>query len=420
MKKILFSAAVLAAVVMLGACSDGLFIDSPPDVPDVPALNTTLPAVPDNVKITPDGGKTVASPTKAAETPVPTSSPTPTPTPTYTPTPTPVPHIDAAEMFMESYFAIVKERLQTYKTDALGDSLTSSEFASYETLYNAEDYYDYEIKDDKVVFHFAENRLTGASHPAFDYECYLSEALAFMYYDAEGNPINRPVIRDLDPNAKMIALTYDDGPSPDIEKRLLEVLKKHDALATFFFITNKCDKLENIQSVLDIKAAGHEVASHEYSHIYYKGEDHDRKEIWTELNKANLILSAITGEAPRFVRMPGGCRIEYFKNLPMPYIGWSWGAEDWLNRSQKSGESYEDMLKRKAKETYENVTTHSHDGYIILMHSTYPEAPEATEKILEYLDEQGFICVTLDELFYYKGVDPENGVCYGLVRKQQP
>ncbi|MBP5249520.1 MAG: hypothetical protein J6Z46_05905, partial [Lachnospiraceae bacterium] len=99
MKKLLFSTALLLAVAMFGACSDGLFIDSPPDVPSVPAVDTTLPAVSDVVKITPDGSKDVTVSTKATETPSPTSYPTPTPSPTYTPTPTPVPHIDAAEMF---------------------------------------------------------------------------------------------------------------------------------------------------------------------------------------------------------------------------------------------------------------------------------------------------------------------------------
>lgn len=361
------------------------------------------------------------TPTKApTSAPVETSTPTPTKTPTLTDTPTPtpteVPHISSSEMFKESYFAIIKERLQTYTDDVVGDSLVKSEFSKYETPYNADDYSDYEIKDDKVIFHFSKDSLTGAEHPAFDYECKLEEALAFMYFNPDGTVRYTPDIRELDPTKKMIALTYDDGPSPEIEAKLIEIFERHNQRATFFLQTKICTGEKNIEAVLNLKNAGHEIESHEYSHVYFNTEKLDYEVVWTEVNKANLILADITGSAPDFVRLPGGCSSEYFKNFPLPRVGWSWGALDWENRSLQKNETKEDMLARKANETYENVMGHASDGYIILMHSTYPEAPEATERILTELENRGFLCVTLNELFYYKGITPENGISYGIVR----
>ncbi len=349
---------------------------------------------------------------------VPTENPTPTPTLTPTPTPTltPVPHIPAEEMFSETYFAIIKERLQTYTDDVVKDTLVNSEFASYKTPYNASDYYDYNIADDSIVFHFAENTLTGAEHPAFDYYCDLDEALAFMYYNTDGTVRYTKNIRELDPNAKMIALTYDDGPNPDVEKQLIEIYERHGQRATFFVMAQKLGTPENDESVKNLLAAGHEVESHEYSHVYFNQETLDYETVWTELNKANLILAGLTGHTPEFVRLPGGCSKDYFTNFPLPRVGWAWGALDWENRSLKSGESKDDMYKRKAQETFDNVTGHASDGFIILMHSTYAEAPEATERILTELESRGFLCVTLEELFYYKGITPENGVSYGIVR----
>ena len=327
--------------------------------------------------------------------------------------------IPASEMFLESYFAIIKERLQTYSDDIIGNALIRSDFALYDTPYNAADYADYDVVGDKVIFTFSGKTLTGKDHPEFTYECELSEARAFMLYDTDGRPINRPAIRELDTSKKMIALTFDDGPNVQIDPQLNEVLLKHNALATFFINTSKCGPDSYKESLLNLKAAGHEIANHEYSHLFMNKEDYDRKVIWTEVNRSNLILAEITGEAPRFLRLPGGCNIKYFKYLPMPYIHWSYAALDWENRSLKSGETKEDMYARKAQETYNNITKHAEDGGVMLLHVNYPEEPEALERILNYLDAEGYIYVTLSEMFYYKGVTPQNGVQYKLIYKAE-
>lgn len=402
---------LLMSGMTLAGCMNGETVAEPTQPVAAPSVDAPL------VTQTPNEEKnTVAEP--SGEAVKPTATVTPTPTDTPVPTPTEIPHIEAAEMFSEAYFAIIKERLQTYSDDKVGDSLKNSRFGKYEVPYNAEDYYDYEIKGDKVIFHFTENGLTGAEHPAFDYECRLSEAINFMYFNPDGTERYRAPIRDLDPNAKMIALTYDDGPNPAVEQELLKLLDKYNAKATFFFLAKKCEDEGNKDIILKILEEGHDVESHTYGHVYFTKQDWDREEIWTEQNKANLILANIMGHAPEYVRLPGGCSIDYFTNLPMPRIGWSWGALDWENRGLKSNESQADMLKRKAKETFDNVTEHASDGFVILMHSTYAEAPEATEMILKNLTDRGFICVTLSELFYYKGITPENGISYGVIRKK--
>ena len=52
------------------------------------------------------------------------------------------------------------------------------------------------------------------------------------------------------------------------------------------------------------------------------------------------------------------------------------------------------------------------DGAIILLHSIHQTTYDATELFLPWLIEQGYEVVTISELFYYKGVTPENGVQY--------
>ncbi len=326
--------------------------------------------------------------------------------------------IPASEMFLESYFAIIKERLQTYTDEIIGETLINSSFALYDTPYNAADYSDYDIADDKVIFTFSGATLTGSEHPEFTYECDLSEAYAFMQYDLDGNPIHRPEIRELDASKKMIALTFDDGPNVDIDPQLDEVLLRHNARATFFINASRCVRVPDswTDSVRNLKAHGHEIGSHEYSHLFQNKEDYDREVIWTEVNRSNLILADVTGEAPQYLRLPGGCNIEYFKYLPMPYFYWSGAAADWENRTLKSGETKEDMYARKEDATYNNVIKGAKDGAIILMHVNYPEEPAALERILSTLDKEEYIYVTLSELLYYKGVTPENGKQYSLIK----
>src|SRR3954447_10816987 len=64
----------------------------------------------------------------------------------------------------------------------------------------------------------------------------------------------------LDPNGKYIALTFDDGPSPSVTPRILEVLKEHQAKATFFMVGSQVE----YHPVLAKQVAdeGHEIGNH--------------------------------------------------------------------------------------------------------------------------------------------------------------
>ncbi len=350
--------------------------------------------------------------------PTPTDTPTPTPTPTDTPTPTPSPTptpIPVNEFFNEAYLPIIKERLQTYTTAELGDSLTSSSFANYETPYRVSDYMDYEVLEDKVVFHFAENTLC-ESHPAFDYYVDLEEAKLFMLYDDEGNLISDTRIRkDLDPTKPMIALTFDDGPYLPIETPLLETLAKYNAKATFFFVSERFEKYGKnvVTSAQNVYNAGHQIGNHTYSHMYFKQEIFTAENFWKEINKAELDIAKVVGHAPQVMRMPGGYWVDYMKYTPMPFFFWNVSSGDTGTEGASGkwkaqpGETSEDVLKRKTQDVANSVINTAKDGGISLMHSIQASTPGAIPIILEELSKRGYQFVTLDELKYYKGAsDP--------------
>lgn len=63
--------------------------------------------------------------------------------------------------------------------------------------------------------------------------------------------------------APLVALTFDDGPAPDHTPRVLEILARYDARATFFLVGNRVE--QHPETVARIRAAGHEVGNHSYT-----------------------------------------------------------------------------------------------------------------------------------------------------------
>lgn len=72
-------------------------------------------------------------------------------------------------------------------------------------------------------------------------------------------------IWNIAPTSKDIYLTFDDGPTPVVTEKVLELLDHYDAKATFFCIGQNIEKNPELFNL--IKEKGHHVGSHTYSHI---------------------------------------------------------------------------------------------------------------------------------------------------------
>lgn len=101
---------------------------------------------------------------------------------------------------------------------------------------------------------------------------------------------------------RRIALTFDDGPDPDWTPRVLDVLAAHDVPATFFLVGERAAR--SPATVGAIRARGHEIASHGWSH----------RSLWRcgprrtadEIDRAQAVLTALGGRTPRLFRPPWG------------------------------------------------------------------------------------------------------------------
>jgi peptidoglycan/xylan/chitin deacetylase (PgdA/CDA1 family) len=101
---------------------------------------------------------------------------------------------------------------------------------------------------------------------------------------------------------RRIALTFDDGPDPEFTPRVLDTLAARGVRATFFLVGERAARAPG--TVRAIAAAGHEVASHGWSH----------RSLWlcgpartdAEVGRARAALGELTGRAPALFRPPWG------------------------------------------------------------------------------------------------------------------
>jgi peptidoglycan-N-acetylglucosamine deacetylase len=122
------------------------------------------------------------------------------------------------------------------------------------------------------------------------------------------------------------SLTFDDGPDPSCTRRVLNVLKKHNALATFFMVG------EAAQSHPDVVAAvareGHAIGNHSWNHLAFP--EITCIERWEQIRKCQR---ALTPYGQRLFRPPYGMTNARSSVEVMlqgyKVIGWSYSSEDW-------------------------------------------------------------------------------------------
>lgn len=104
---------------------------------------------------------------------------------------------------------------------------------------------------------------------------------------------------------RQIALTFDDGPDAQVTPRVLDVLDRYQAKASFFCVGEKAAALPDL--VREIGRRGHSVENHSHRHpntFAFRGYSGLRREV----EAAQVAIAGITGQAPRFFRAPAGFR----------------------------------------------------------------------------------------------------------------
>jgi peptidoglycan/xylan/chitin deacetylase (PgdA/CDA1 family) len=121
-----------------------------------------------------------------------------------------------------------------------------------------------------------------------------------------------------------IAITIDDGPDPDVTPRVLAILARAGARASFFCIGERAQRHPDL--VREIVAQGHAVENHSFRHQHNFGMLGPAGYL-REIGAAQEALAEIAGSAPRFFRAPAGLRnpfLDYaLARLALPLVSWT-------------------------------------------------------------------------------------------------
>jgi peptidoglycan/xylan/chitin deacetylase (PgdA/CDA1 family) len=211
---------------------------------------------------------------------------------------------------------------------------------------------------------------------------------------SEISQVSSTIRQDLDPDKPMVALTFDDGPYDKVTDRLVKTLAKHDARATFFVVGNRISRYAS--SLKKAYDNGNQIATHTYDHGNLTKMS--KSQIKKELKKAAKETKKVTGSVPTMLRPPYGTVNKTMRSaIDLPMIYWDVDTQDWSSRN-----------KKKILQRCKNIS----DGDIVLMHDLYPTTADAVEVLVPRLQKKGFQLVTVEELFYYKGVDAKGGKVY--------
>ena len=196
-------------------------------------------------------------------------------------------------------------------------------------------------------------------------------------------------------NKKLVALTFDDGPSYDKTNKLITELEKRNARATFFMLGQLAIKQKDlVKKVYDL---GHTIGSHTYDHKNIKNLDEEQLKF--EVDYTNQILSEIIGEDIRFLRPPYGSYSQDILNkVNMAFILWNVDTLDWKLRN---AEKVRDYIVENAK-----------DGDIILLHDIHSTSVDGVIMAIDILKNDGYEFVSLDELMVYRNISIQYNKAY--------
>lgn len=198
---------------------------------------------------------------------------------------------------------------------------------------------------------------------------------------------------------KAMSLTFDDGPSPELNKTLRQSLNKARAAATFYMIGQSVQAYP--MHCAATAANGFEIGSHSWSHAQLSAISADR--LTAQVTKPAEAIEKAAGRAPFVMRPPYGARNrrvdQSLRSLGESAQIWDVDTLDWQTLS--------------VSKNIQHVQNETRRGSIVLMHEIHPTSVKAVPDILEWLAEDGFTLLTASEIgqnqmyagkYYMKGL----------------
>ncbi|AWZ49233.1 polysaccharide deacetylase [Clostridiaceae bacterium 14S0207] len=199
---------------------------------------------------------------------------------------------------------------------------------------------------------------------------------------------------------KVVYLTFDDGPSINNTKKVLEILKKENIPATFFLIGENAERNPDIVKELlkNNMAIGEHTFSHKTHYIYKSSQNYIK-----DLNQCLEVLDKIIGKKYiNIVRMPGGstntiCNKAVKKQIKnsikekgFDYIDWNVSGEDAISKNVALYKIKNNVFKYSKNK----------DCIVVLLHDGYynSNTVKALPEIIKYYKDRGYTFKSLKNI----------------------
>lgn len=249
---------------------------------------------------------------------------------------------------------------------------------------NFNNYNLFTFDNNGIIFYFNPDDITNNYHNVISIKIPISEFEYILDLETkQEKQVSKEInikTKVIDPNQKVIAITFDDGPSKYTNK-IIEYLNEEDACATFFILGNKVEIYQNtLKKAIEY---GNELGNHSYNHKWLTKLE--TKDLLLQINQTQTTIQELLNYKPTIFRPTyGSLNNEIRNNINLDIILWNVDTMDWKYKSV-------DKIVTRA-------TKNIKDGDIILMHDTYERTYKALMKIIPILKEQGFEFVTISEL----------------------
>jgi peptidoglycan-N-acetylglucosamine deacetylase len=194
----------------------------------------------------------------------------------------------------------------------------------------------------------------------------------------------------IETSQKVVALTFDDGPTKAHTDEILEILRDENVKATFYLIGNEIES--NMGETEKIIAAGHEIGNHSFNHerMVFVTPDFVKNEV----EKTDELIRKAGYQGEITFRPPYGKKL-----FALP---WYLSAN---NRKSITWDAEPETKFQKSDDLIKNTLDNARNGSIILLHVMYDsraESMKSVRPIIKGLKEKGFEFKKVSDLIAIK------------------
>jgi peptidoglycan/xylan/chitin deacetylase (PgdA/CDA1 family) len=221
----------------------------------------------------------------------------------------------------------------------------------------------------------------------------LAVVMLSVFYD-EAVLVRKDTVYHPRVSEKVVALTFDDGPSPVWTPQILDELKRAKIKATFFMLGKHVAQFPGIAR--RVAQEGHEIENHSYTHhglLNYKMEQLEK-----EIKDTEAIIKKTTGQTTRYFRPPKAWATakekEKIEEMGYETILWSLNSKDWVTFHDK-------QIRRFILwniQPGDIILFHDSGGVLATEGGNRTQTVKTIFRLAEQLKERGYKFVTVSEL----------------------